>query len=171
MKPPNISARLPPFTNASTNYQRLYQRIKQKKGHNVAIVAVARRLAELIWVLLTRNEEFIYAKPRLTEEKRARVKQLARQKAGLKLPRQPSNAIIKGTNLRGRDIKQEIYQRACNETLRIADLLELGHKLSAVSATGFNPHKPNHTQWQEVLKVVAAAYVREVAHPLAASAG
>jgi transposase len=151
------------FRKSPTIYQRLYQRLQKKKGHNKAIVAVARRLAELIWAMLTKNEEFIYAKPRLTDEKRARVKQLARAKANLKLAKQPTNAIIKGTNLRGREIKAEIYQRSCDEALRIADLLELGKKLSEVSPTGFNPRQPNHTDWQKVLKVVAENYAQELA--------
>lgn len=151
------------FRKSPTVYQRLYQRIHKKKGHNVAIVAVARRLAELMWAMLTKNEEFIYAKPRLTDEKRAKVKQLARAKANLKLAKQPTNSIIKGTNLRGRDIKTEIYQRSCDEALRIADLMELGKKLSEISPTGFNPRKPNHTDWQKVLKVVAENYAQELA--------
>ena len=151
------------FRKSPTIYRRLYQRIQKKKGHNVAIVAVARRLTELIWAMLTRDEEFVYAKPRLTDEKRARVRKFAREKAGLKLARKPTNSIVKGTNLRGREIKEEIHRRAADEALRIADLLELGKRLTEVSPSGFNPRKPNHTEWHKLLKIVAKDYAAELA--------
>jgi hypothetical protein len=56
--------------------------------------------------------------------------------------------------------KAEIYQRSCDEALRIADLLCLGKKLTEISPTGFNPRKPNHTDWQKVLKIVAESYAQ-----------
>jgi hypothetical protein len=59
--------------------------------------------------------------------------------------------------------KAEIYQRSCDEALRIADLLCLGKKLTEISPTGFNPRKPNHTDWQKVLKIVAESYAQESA--------
>ncbi|HHV78608.1 MAG TPA: IS110 family transposase [Firmicutes bacterium] len=42
--------------------QSFYLRLKAKKGTKVAIVAVARKLLAIIWMLLTRNEE--YREPR-----------------------------------------------------------------------------------------------------------
>jgi hypothetical protein len=128
----------------------------------VAKVAVARKLIELVWTLLTKNEEFIYAMPRLTDEKRARIKYLAKQKANLKLNRKETNDILKGTNLRGREIRQELQKRGNNEATRIADLLELGKKLEKISPTGFNPRRPNFTQWQKLLEIVAENYGREL---------
>ncbi len=143
-------------------YNRFYQRIKKKKGHNVAKVAIARKLVELVWTLLTRNEEFIYAIPRTMDEKRARVRQLAREKTNLKLSRIPTNRKLYGTSLRGRQIKQEIQKRASNEAARIADLLELGKNLNDVSPTGFDPKKPNFTDWQKLLESFAKDYSKEL---------
>lgn len=151
------------FKDSPPIYRKLYERIKKKKGHNKAIVAIARRLAELMWCLLTRNEEFVYAPPRLTQEKRARVSKLARDKAGLKIARKASNQIIKGTNLRGREIKEEIRRRAADETLRIHDLMELGKHLAEASPSGFNPRKPNFTDWHKLLEIVAKNYAAELA--------
>jgi len=143
-------------------YNRLYQRIKKKKGHNVAKVAIARKLVELVWTLLTKGEEFIYAIPRTMDEKRARVRQLAREKAGLKLNKKPTNRTLYGTSLRGRQIKQEIQKRASDEAARIADLLELGKNLKDISPTGFNPKKPNFTDWQKLLESFAKEYSKEL---------
>jgi transposase len=150
------------FKNSPPVYRKLYERIKKKKGHNKAIVAVARRLAELIWCLLTRNEEFIYAPPRLTDEKRAKVSKLAREKAGLRIARRATNQIVKGTNLRGREIKEEIRRRAADEATRILDLMNHGKRLSEASPSGFNPRKPNFTNWNKLLEIVARDYVREL---------
>jgi len=40
---------------------RLYQRIKRRKNHQKAVVAVARHLAEAAWCLLTKQE--VYREP------------------------------------------------------------------------------------------------------------
>lgn len=144
-------------------YSRFYERIKRKKNHNVAKVAVARKLVELCWILLTRDQEFIYARPRNTDEKRANISKLAKQKASLNLSRKPTNAILYGTNLRGREIKQELQKRANDEAARIKDLLALGKSLADVSPTGFDPRQPNFTDWQKLLAGFAKDYSRELA--------
>ena len=46
-----------------------YQRVRARRGHSVAIVACARKLACLFWVLLTREEDYAYAQPSLTRKK------------------------------------------------------------------------------------------------------
>lgn len=144
-------------------YSRFYERIKKKKNHNVAKVATARKLAEMCWILLTRNQEFIYAKPRNTDEKRAAIRKLARGKASLKNPRKPSNTILYGSNLRGREIKQELQKRASDQAANIKDLLALGNSLAAISPSGFDPSKPNFTDWHKLLTIFASDYARELA--------
>jgi len=144
-------------------YSRFYNRIKKKKNHNVAKVATARKLAELCWILLTRSQEFIYARPRNTDEKRAAIRKLASDKASLKSSRKPTNTILYGTNLRGREIKQELQKRANDEAARIKDLLELGKSLADISPSGFDPRKPNLTDWQKLLTHLAKDYSKELA--------
>ena len=144
-------------------YKRRYNRIKRKKNHNVAKVAIARQLIELVWRLLTRNEEFLYSLPRSTDEKRARIRKMASQKSGLKFGRKPTNTALYGTSLRGREIKQEIVKRANNEAIRIAKLMELGKKLSEISPTGSNPKNPTQANWQKLLEIIAKDYARELA--------
>jgi transposase len=46
-----------------------YGRIRARRGHSVAIVAAARKLACLFWCLLTRAEDYAYAQPSLTAKK------------------------------------------------------------------------------------------------------
>jgi transposase len=46
-----------------------YQRIRSRRGHSIAIVACARKLACLFWFLLTRSEDYAYAQPSLTAKK------------------------------------------------------------------------------------------------------
>ena len=50
-----------------------YQRIKARRGHSIAIVAAARKLACLFWCLLTRGEDYAYAQPSLTKKKMRRL--------------------------------------------------------------------------------------------------
>jgi transposase len=40
-----------------------YERVRVRRGHQVAIVAAARKLACLFWCLLTREEDYAYAQP------------------------------------------------------------------------------------------------------------
>jgi transposase len=51
-----------------------FRRLKQKKNHNVAVVAVARKLVMIAWCMLTKNEPYRYALPRSTETKLSRLR-------------------------------------------------------------------------------------------------
>ncbi len=46
-----------------------YERIRARRGHQVGVVAAARKLACLFWCLLTREEDYAYAQPSLTAKK------------------------------------------------------------------------------------------------------
>jgi transposase len=46
-----------------------YQRVRARRGHSVAIVATARKLACLFWCLLTREQDYAYGQPSLTAKK------------------------------------------------------------------------------------------------------
>jgi transposase len=46
-----------------------YQRVRVRRGNQIAIVAVARKLAVLFWHLLTRGEDYAFGRPSLTRKK------------------------------------------------------------------------------------------------------
>jgi transposase len=50
-----------------------YRRVKARRGHSIAIVASARKLACLFWCLLTRGEDYAFAQPSLTKKKMRRL--------------------------------------------------------------------------------------------------
>jgi transposase len=50
-----------------------YERIRARRGHQVAIVAAARKLACLFWQLLTKEQDYAYAQPSLTKKKLRRL--------------------------------------------------------------------------------------------------
>jgi transposase len=50
-----------------------YQRVRARRGHQIAIVASARKLACLFWCMLTRGEDYAYAQPSLTRKKLRRL--------------------------------------------------------------------------------------------------
>ena len=50
-----------------------YERVRARRGHQVAVVASARKLACLFWCLLTREEDYAYAQPSLTKKKLRRL--------------------------------------------------------------------------------------------------
>jgi transposase len=46
-----------------------YERIRARRGHGIAVVAVARKLACLFWSMLTRSEDYAHGQPSLTAKK------------------------------------------------------------------------------------------------------
>jgi transposase len=46
-----------------------YERVRTRRGHRIAIVAAARKLACLFWCLLTREQDYAYQQPSLTKRK------------------------------------------------------------------------------------------------------
>jgi transposase len=54
-----------------------YERIEQKHGHQKAIVAVARKMLAIMYVMLIRNEPYHGENPQLTEQKHKRLDTLA----------------------------------------------------------------------------------------------
>ncbi len=146
---------------SSPTFRHQYERIKKKKNHNVAVVAVARKLATLLHTMLVRNEEFSYAPPRLTDDKRARFKQMASVKLKTKLERKPTNRVLYGTPLRGKKIREDLHDRACNQVAAINEWLWQGQCLAAISPTGFDPRKPRFTDWNHLLELIAKDYQPE----------
>jgi transposase len=50
-----------------------YQRVRARRGAQVAIVATARKLASLFWCMLTRQQDYAFGQPSLTREKIRRL--------------------------------------------------------------------------------------------------
>jgi transposase len=50
-----------------------YERVRARRGHGVAIVAVARKMCVLFWHLLTRGEDYAYQMPLVTAKKLRKV--------------------------------------------------------------------------------------------------
>jgi transposase len=62
------------ITKEGTSYGRWpitasYFKIKNKKGHNVAVTALARKLIVVVWHMLKKQESYRYAKPERVSEK------------------------------------------------------------------------------------------------------
>ena len=91
-----------------------YARVKAKRGHSIAIVASARKLACLFWCLLTRGEDYAFAQPSLTQKKMRRL-ELA---AGA--PRRQGGRDVWSTNTAMRQAERELAlqaQRAYERTV------------------------------------------------------
>lgn len=84
-----------------------YQRIHARRGHSVAIVAAARKLASRFWCLLTREEDYAYQQPSLTKKKLRRL-QIA---AGAKRYT-PEAAGIWSANDAVREAERELARQA-----------------------------------------------------------
>jgi transposase len=84
-----------------------YQRIRGRRGHSVAIVAAARKLACLFWCLLTREEDYAYAQPSLTKKKLRRLQITAGAKRYA-----PEAAGIWSANTAVREAERELARQA-----------------------------------------------------------
>ena len=92
-----------------------YQRIKARRGHSIAIVASARKLACLFWCLLTRGEDYAFAQPSLTTKKMRRLELTAGA------PRWQGGHGVWSTNTAMRHAERELAlqaQRAYERTVK-----------------------------------------------------
>ncbi len=88
-----------------------FRRLMKKKGRNVAVVAAARKLATIAWLMLMRNEPYRYAIPRSTETKLAKLRVKAtgqRRKSGTPKGARPGAAAGRWTHhqVLGRDLPE-----------------------------------------------------------------
>jgi transposase len=83
-----------------------YQRIRARRGHQVAVVAAARKLACLFWCMLTRDEDYAYQQPSLTKKKLRRLELTAGA------PRYQGGRNVWSTNKAMRHAERELARQA-----------------------------------------------------------
>jgi transposase len=84
-----------------------YERIRARRGHAIAVVACARKLAVLFWCLLTRGEDYAHQQPSLTAKKL----RLLEIRAGAKTLK-GTNTGVWATRQRMRQAERELAQQA-----------------------------------------------------------
>ena len=106
-----------------------FRRLKKRKPHNVAIVAVAHKLVLLAWHVLTKGEPYRYALPQATQKKLSKLRILAtgeKRRAGL-----PAGTKKSPPRLSGRSDKikplAEVYANEQVPAARPAPAGELRH--------------------------------------------
>jgi len=144
----------------------LYTRIQRKRNHNVAVVAVARKLVELVHHLLTNEEDYIYRLPKLTMGKRSRWRMLARRKIGIEI----KSAAVKiagrpalygtGIGVRGSKLKAQVVKQSALDAERIYTAIVDGRRrhledpsspLIPTSDLVFDPTQPREPDWERIL--------------------
>jgi transposase len=84
-----------------------YERIRARRGHQIAVVAGARKLAVLFWCLLSRGEDYAHQQPSLTAKKL----RLLEIRAGAPT-RKGTNTGLFATRQRMREAERELAQQA-----------------------------------------------------------
>ena len=72
-----------------------FRRLKQRKNHNVAVVATARKLVMIAWHMLRKNEPYRYAISRTTETKLAKLRVQATGQSRKKCPAKRTKRTVK----------------------------------------------------------------------------
>lgn len=154
----------------------LFTRVRRRSNHNVAVVAVSRKLAELAHHLLTHDEDYLYKQHKLTQDKRSKVRRLARQKIGVRVASAARNSggrtALYGlrTNANGTRIKNKIVRQAALQAERLYEALvrQEQHRQSDQNAMlidrsnlVFDPTRPNETDWERILAQVAEKVIAE----------
>ncbi len=145
----------------------LYSRIQRKRNHNVAVVvAVARKLVELVHHLLSNREDYLYKLPRLTMEKRSRWRFLAKKKLGIEIKsaaaKRSGRSALYGTgvDVQGRKLKSDIAKQAAADAERLYTAIVDQRKrhlddpsspLIPSTDLVFDPTSPNETDWERIL--------------------
>lgn len=154
----------------------LYRRVQRKRNHNVAVVAVARKLVELVHHMLVNEEDYVYRIPRLTTDKRSRWRYLARRKSGIQLASAARKIAGRptlygtGIGLQGKQIKALAAKQAAANAERLYEaIVEQRHtKLTdpsaaviAASDLVFDPTHPIETDWEKILSAATADIIRK----------
>lgn len=154
----------------------LYRRVQRKRNHNVAVVAVARKLVELVHHMLINREDYLYRIPHLTNDKRSRWRYLARQKTGIKLAsaarRISGRPTLYGTGigLQGKKIKAQATKQAAANAERLYEAIveqrrtKLADPTAPVIAASdliFDPTRPVETDWEKILTDATTDIVRK----------
>jgi transposase len=84
-----------------------YERVRARRGHAIAVVAVARKLAVLFWCLLTRGADYAHQQPSLTAKKL----RLLEIRAGAKTLKGTNTGLF-ATRQRMRKAERELAQQA-----------------------------------------------------------
>ncbi len=93
------------------------ERVRARRGAQVAAVAVARKLVVLCWHLLTKDEDYAFARPSLTRQKTRRLELLA---GAPPLPRRHDGPPVSPTSTQ-RAAEQELQRQAELAYRRLVD--------------------------------------------------
>ncbi len=109
-----------------------HQRIRARRGYNVASVAAARKLACLFWCLLTRDENYAHAQPSLTAKKLRKLELIAGAKRF-----DPAAAGVWSANRAVREAEKQLARQAEASYVRmVRDWQATAPKRVGASATG-----------------------------------
>jgi transposase len=108
-----------------------HQRVRARRGYNIATVAAARKLACLFWCLLTRNEHYAHAQPSLTAKKLRKLELIAGAKR-----RDPSAAGIYANYEAMRQAERQLAEQAeASYTRMVQDWQAAAPRKAGASAT------------------------------------
>ena len=108
-----------------------YERVRARRGHQIAVVASARKLAVLFWCLLTRGEDYAHQQPSLTAKKL----RLLEIRAGAKTQK-GTNTGTWATRQKMRQAERELAQQAEASYQRtVADWQAAATKRTGASVT------------------------------------
>lgn len=114
-----------------------YERVRARRGANVAAVAVARKLACLFWCLLTRGEDYAYGQPSLTHKKLRRLELTAGAEKG------KAGAGIWSTNKVMRSAERDLARQAEQAYKRtVADWQAVAKQRAGADATPGRASQP-----------------------------
>jgi transposase len=117
-----------------------YQRLRARRGPQIAATAVARKLIVLFWHMLTRGEDYAYARPSMTQNKLRRLQLTAGA-----TPRKGQKGIAGGKSKQLWDAERELSRQAETAYTRLVDDWQASrpHKAGAGATPGRAFIKPS----------------------------
>lgn len=94
-----------------------YQRIKARRGHQVAVVAAGRKLACLFWCLLTREEDYAFDQPSLTRRKLRllEIRAGASSRKGIRTGKSVAGAAMREAERSAAEQAEAAYKRTVSD--------------------------------------------------------
>jgi transposase len=89
------------------------ERIRARRGKQIAAVAVARKIATIAWQMLSKGEDYAFARPSLTRQKLRRLERLAGTPPGTLVDERPQRRLV--------DQERELQRQAERGYRRLVD--------------------------------------------------
>ena len=122
-----------------------YERIRSRRGMQIAVVATARKLAVLCWHLVIKGEDYAFARPSLTEKKLRKLELRAGMPSHRGRKGKSAAYNLKEVRRRERELAEQA-ERSYRQLVADWQANDAGEEVGVAAANGTRLQRPSEGQ-------------------------